>query len=230
MNTPSAEILLPEELVNAFPLLSQESRRPVPTDRLRHAEDRLAEDRLTEDRLAEAERLIAAQERRIRQLEELADTDMLTGLMNRRGFERFFGAELARMRRHHSTGGYLLLIDLDFFKQINDTHGHPAGDACLKAVGKILSGFTRIVDAAGRFGGDEFAVLLTQTDADRAAARIETLRDVLGDLTVAWNGQALRLGASIGGAPVRKDSTPEAAYHEADKRLYMDKLRRKRVK
>lgn len=221
MNTPSADILLPEELVNAFNLLPQESRRrPGMADQLRHAEDRLAE----------AERLIAEQERRIRQLEELADTDMLTGLMNRRGFERFFGAELARMQRHHSAGSYLLLIDLDLFKQINDEYGHQAGDACLKAVAKILTGSTRIVDASGRFGGDEFAVLLTQTDADRASERIQTLRDLLNSITVEWNSKTLRLGASIGGAPIRKDSTLEAAYHEADKRLYMDKLSRKRVK
>jgi diguanylate cyclase (GGDEF)-like protein len=221
MNTPSAEILLPEELVNAFTLLPQEHRRRPPMiDQLRH----------TEDRLAEAERLIAEQERRIRQLEELADTDMLSGLMNRRGFERFFGTELARMQRHHSEGSYLLLIDLDLFKKINDEYGHQAGDACLKEVAKILTGSTRIVDASARFGGDEFAVLLTQTDADRAAERIQTLRDLLNSITVEWNGKTLRLGASIGGAPVRKDSTLEAAYREADKRLYMDKHNRKRVK
>ena len=221
MNTPSADILLPEELVSAFNFLPQDShRRPSMAAQLRHAEDRLAE----------AERLIAEHERRIRQLEELADTDMLTGLMNRRGFEHFFGTELARMQRHHSNGSYLLVIDLDLFKQINDEYGHQAGDACLKEVAKILTGATRIVDAAARFGGDEFAVLLTQTDADRAAERIQTLRDLLNSITVEWKGQTLRLGASIGGAPVRRDSTLESAYREADKRLYMDKHNRKRTK
>jgi len=219
MNTPSAEILLPEELLHAFALPSHDSLRSAAAKRLQQAEDRLAA----------AERLIAEQERRIRQLEELADSDMLTGLLNRRGFERFFHAERARMQRHHGTGGYLLLIDLDLFKHINDTHGHPAGDACLKAVGHILSGFTRIVDAAARFGGDEFAVLLTQTDAARAAARLDTLRDMLNNLSVTWNGQALRLGASIGGAPLAAGVTLAAAYQEADKQLYMDKLRRKRT-
>jgi len=221
MNTPSADILLPEELVNAFNLLPQENRRRhALADQLRHAEDRLVE----------AERLIAEQERRIRQLEELADTDMLSGLMNRRGFERFFGTELARMQRHHSKGSYLLLIDLDMFKQINDEYGHQAGDACLKEVAKILTGSTRIADASARFGGDEFAVLLTQTDAGRAAERIRTLHDLLNNITVAWNGKTLRIGASIGGAPVHKNSTLETAYLEADKRLYIDKLNRKRVK
>lgn len=222
MNTPSADLLLPEELLNPFNLL------PAPTPRRKHSA--AIQLRHTEDRLAEAERMIAEQERRIRQLEELADSDALTGLLNRRGFERFFGAELARMQRYHSEGGYLLLIDLDLFKQINDKYGHQAGDACLKAVSKLLTGATRIVDGAARFGGDEFAVLLTQTDADRAAERIQTLRDLLNNIVVEWKGATLRLSASIGGAPVRPDSTLESAYREADKRLYMDKHSRKQTK
>ena len=222
MNTPSADLLLPEELINAFNLL------PAPTPRRTHSA--AIQLRHTEDRLAEAERMIAEQERRIRQLEELADSDALTCLLNRRGFERFFGAELARMQRYHSEGGYLLLIDLDLFKQINDEYGHQAGDACLKAVSKLLTGATRIVDGSARFGGDEFAVLLTQTDADRAAERIQTLRDLLNNIVVEWKGATLRLGASIGGAPVRPDSTLESAYREADKRLYMDKHSRKKTK
>ena len=68
-------------------------------------------------------------EKKIRELEELALTDPVTGLMNRRGFEQFFAREHARMRRHETPGSVLLLFDLDKFKEINDTHGHQAGDA-----------------------------------------------------------------------------------------------------
>jgi len=222
MTTPAAEIALNEDLLSAFALLPEPMRRP----QTRAA----AMLRDTEDRLVQAERLIAEQERRIRQLEDLADSDALTSLLNRRGFQKFFDNETARMNRYKTEGSYLLLIDLDLFKQINDQYGHQAGDACLTAVAKLLTGSTRMVDGVARFGGDEFAVLLTQTSADRAAERIQTLRDLLNNLTVEWKGQLLRIGASLGGAAVKDSAAYDAAYREADARLYLDKNSKKKVK
>jgi diguanylate cyclase len=179
------------------------------------------------DQIEMAERMIAEQEKRIRQLEDLAATDPMTGLMNRRGFETFFGHELARIRRHNSPGALLALIDLDRFKQINDTRGHQAGDACLKLVGQHLLGSIRIVDGAARFGGDEFALLLTQTDPEKAMVRIHQVKDMLNSMYLDWDGERLEFGASIGVEPVLENGEWDKAYKAADAALYADKLKRK---
>ena len=117
-----------------------------------------------------SEKRIAEQDRRIRELEDLAATDPLTGLMNRRGFEKFFELEQARIRRGHSPGALFVLIDLDRFKPINDTYGHLAGDECLKLVSAKLLQSIRMLDGAARLGGDEFTLLLTQLDPDKTRA------------------------------------------------------------
>src|SRR5690606_27008570 len=89
--------------------------------------------------MEEAEQLIAKQEARIRQLENLADTDCLTGLLNRRGFERLYAREQACMQRRGNCGAIFVLVDLDAFKSINDSCGHLAGDTCLRMVAGKLS-------------------------------------------------------------------------------------------
>ena len=88
-----------------------------------------------------------------------ATRDPLTGLHNRRSFEAFLGAEIARQKRY-GTRFSLLMIDLDHFKQLNDTRGHGAGDECLRLAAEILDHSTRDSDVVGRLGGDEFAVLM----------------------------------------------------------------------
>lgn len=182
-----------------------------------------------QDRLGAAEKLIAAQEKRIRELEALSVTDSLTGLMNRRGFDGFFTQERARQRRHDKTeAGCLLLIDLDLFKEINDTHGHDAGDACLREVADILSRNLRLLDGIARFGGDEFAVFLTDTDAEKAAGRIALLRAELNRIEVHYEGKTLRLGASLGVAAVDTKTSFTELYRAADRALYTDKLERRR--
>lgn len=178
-------------------------------------------------RIDNIERELALREERIRQLEDLADTDSLTGLMNRRGFEKFFAHELARIRRHNSPGGLLVLVDLDHFKQINDSYGHQAGDACLAVVADQLLQSIRIVDGAARFGGDEFALLLTQTDAGGVMARMQKIKQKLNKLHLEWHGEKLHFGASLGAAIVTGDSTYEGIYCAADKQLYADKQAKK---
>lgn len=174
-----------------------------------------------------ADKKIADQERRIQQLENLAGTDTLTELMNRRGFEKFFAHELERIRRHNSPGSLLVLIDLDHFKSINDTHGHIAGDACLKLVAEKIMKSIRILDGAARFGGDEFAILLTQTDPEKARDRVEKIRHTLNEMKLDWDGKKLHFGASLGSAIVSSKTDFMAAYDIADKDLYADKQRRR---
>ena len=179
------------------------------------------------DQIEEAERRIADYEKRIRELEDLASTDPMTGLMNRRGFEKFFDHELARIRRHHSPGALFVLIDLDGFKPLNDLFGHQAGDACLKLVGEKLLKSIRIVDGAARFGGDEFALLLTQTAPDKAMLRVRQVQAMLNDVDFAWQGNRLHFGASVGTAGVSADIDYAAVYQAADRALYADKKARK---
>lgn len=173
-----------------------------------------------------AEERISAMERRIRELEDLAATDPLTGLMNRRGFEKFFEQELERIRRHNSPGSLLVLIDLDQFKSINDAYGHQAGDACLKLAGEKLLNSIRILDGAARFGGDEFALLLTQTNPEKALPRVQKIKKILNDMRLEWQGQQLHFGASVGVEPVTAASSYNSAYRHADGNLYADKKRR----
>ncbi len=180
------------------------------------------------EKIEESERIIAEQEKRIRQLEDLAATDPLTGLMNRRGFETFFDHELARIRRGNSPGALMVLIDLDRFKTINDTYGHLAGDACLNIVAANLMSSIRFVDGAARFGGDEFALLLTQTDPEKALVCVEKIRDVLNKITLNWEGRELHFGASLGVAALDTKSDYKTAYTAADAGLYADKNARQK--
>jgi diguanylate cyclase (GGDEF)-like protein len=174
-----------------------------------------------------AEQRLAEMERKISELETLAVTDPVTGLMNRRGFEKFFAQELARIQRHKTPGSVLLLFDLDKFKEINDTHGHLAGDACLRKVGECLQGRLRALDGAARIGGDEFAVLLAHTDPEQAADCISEIKNILGNLQVDWQEKKLRFSASVGLEHVSAEVTYEAACLAADQALYSSKRRKK---
>lgn len=106
---------------------------------------------------------------------ELATTDELTGMSNRRAFMEELNREVSRARRY-SLAFSLLMIDIDHFKWINDSHGHPAGDAVLKSLAKILKGQVRQVDIAARYGGEEFAIILPETDIDGARIVGERIR------------------------------------------------------
>ena len=173
--------------------------------------------------LGASERRIAEQDKRIRELEDLAATDPLTGLMNRRGFEKFFEMEQARIRRKHSPGAVLVLIDLDLFKPINDTYGHAAGDACLQALSRKMLQSMRMLDGAARLGGDEFAILLTQLPPDSAAAHLEKIRALLAETTLTWQGRQISFSASVGAAAVTEGSEMSSVYAAADATLYASK-------
>lgn len=176
-----------------------------------------------------SEQRIAEQDRRIRELEDLAATDPLTGLMNRRGFEKFFEVEQARIHRLHSPGALFILIDLDMFKPINDTYGHLAGDACLKMVSEKLLQSIRMLDGAARLGGDEFVLLLTQLDPEKAPVYLEKFRYMLDSVSLEWQGKKINFGASIGTALVTADNSYEEIYNAADADLYASKEKRRKV-
>jgi diguanylate cyclase (GGDEF)-like protein/PAS domain S-box-containing protein len=132
-----------------------------------------------------------------RRLEYVVAHDFLTGLLNRRCFEQELSRELERAARYDVSGA-VLLIDLDNFKDINDTFGHKAGDDVLKGVAGLLRQRLRQTDIVARVGGDEFAVLLTQTDADQVQIVADEVVKALGRETAVLADRSIRLTASVG--------------------------------
>lgn len=132
-----------------------------------------------------------------------AGIDALTGLAGRALFERDLGHALAADQRRHHEGGattvVVVYIDLDGFKGVNDTHGHPTGDALLRAVAAVFGERLRESDRAYRMGGDEFVLLLTDTDLSGAAHAAETIRDAIRAVEVTTNtGDVVRITVSLG--------------------------------
>lgn len=153
-----------------------------------------------------------------------ARTDGLTGLFNRRHFMAELEQEFARALRFEQDLA-LLMIDLDHFKQINDTHGHPVGDQVLRIVGDTMRQLMRKTDIAARIGGEEFVLLLPQIDGHKAAEAAERLRLELQkkDLPLA-SGVTLRWTVSIGLASLHPgDITPTDLLRRADEALYLAK-------
>ena len=171
---------------------------------------------------AEAERRISEQRARISYLEGLSNSDELTGLLNRRGFHLALGAALARAQRHGETG-LLVLCDLDRFKAVNDRHGHLAGDSVLRSVAALLRKEIRRSDAVARIGGDEFAILMSDTRRSQAADRVLRLKARIRDLEVPWQARRLRASASFGAAAYNAGSNAEGLLFLADQALYADK-------
>jgi diguanylate cyclase (GGDEF)-like protein len=177
-----------------------------------------------------SEKRIAELDQRIRELEDLASTDPLTGLMNRRGFEKFFEMEQARIRRKHSPGALLILVDLDLFKPINDTYGHLAGDACLQEISKKMLQSIRMLDGAARLGGDEFALLLTQLEPEKEFLYMQKFKNLLASIPLEWQGNKIDFGATIGTAQVLADSSYSSVYNAADDSLYAGKKERRKAR
>jgi diguanylate cyclase (GGDEF)-like protein/PAS domain S-box-containing protein len=153
------------------------------------------------------------------QLEALATTDGLTGLKNRRTFDQRLEEEFARARRYDAPLS-LLLLDVDKFKQYNDSFGHPAGDEVLKGVAKILADGVRGTDIAARYGGEEFALILTGTEAPGAMILAERLREKIEGRE--WPNREVT--ASIGVCTFRPEMRARAEMTAgADAALYASK-------
>ncbi|PWT79673.1 MAG: diguanylate cyclase response regulator [Acidobacteria bacterium] len=152
--------------------------------------------------------------------EEAAFTDHLTGLPNRRRFERQLDREVARTLRYGHAFS-LLMLDIDHFKLVNDTHGHEAGDQTLSRLGRVLQEGTRGIDLASRIGGEEFSVILTETDLIGALEVAERLRLAIKALEVPGVGG---ITASFGVAEFPSDAqTARELITLADNALYMAK-------
>ncbi|MBT0570145.1 GGDEF domain-containing protein [Curvibacter sp. CHRR-16] len=161
---------------------------------------------------------------RQRELERLTRHDALTGVYNRAALHELCRQELARARRQMSHTS-LLLIDLDHFKHINDTWGHPAGDAVLKHVASLISRTVRTTDLVARLGGEEFVVLAPATVGQAAYILGEKLRQRVQASPVVWNDETIHVTMSIGLAECKPASGADfaALYATADAALYQAK-------
>jgi diguanylate cyclase (GGDEF)-like protein len=154
--------------------------------------------------------------------EEAAFTDHLTGLANRRRFERQLEREVARTQRY-GRPFCLLLLDIDNFKNVNDTFGHDAGDDAIRHIAKTLQSGTRGIDTAARIGGEEFAVILTETDLAGGTEVAERLRFAIKEMEIPIVG---RVTASFGVAEFpRSVKEPRDLFSVADAALYEAKRR-----
>jgi diguanylate cyclase (GGDEF)-like protein len=159
-------------------------------------------------------------------LVELATRDGLTGCLNHRTFYQQVSTELARAVRN-GHGVSLLVIDVDDFKSINDTSGHLVGDEVLRSIGSAVTRAGRTIDAAGRIGGDEFAVLLVETTRTQAEGVAARFREAVGEL-----GGPVPVSVTVGVAHLERptaDATPQQLVAEADARLYELKHRSSRI-
>jgi diguanylate cyclase (GGDEF)-like protein len=177
-------------------------------------------------RQAELERQIADRTADLRaaneRLFELAAIDPLTGCANRRHFvER--AHELIALSRRPQTPVTLAIMDLDEFKQVNDTYGHPAGDEVLRMIGRTGRDHMRVTDLLGRIGGEEFALLMPNTDAEGARHLAERLREAVGAEEAYVEGTILRITVSFGLAELQPDENFESLYARADAALYAAK-------
>ncbi len=155
---------------------------------------------------------------------EMAVTDSLTGLRNRRYVQRHMEGLL------RSAGAGVLLLDVDRFKRVNDTYGHPAGDQVLKEVARRLAGQVRAVDVVARWGGEEFLVVLASPPEEDSVLVAERLRAVIAAEPVSAAGACLAITISIGVARAQPGTTPEMLVAVADAALYRAKeLGRNRV-
>ncbi|MED5490969.1 MAG: diguanylate cyclase [Pseudomonadota bacterium] len=156
-------------------------------------------------------------------LQELALRDGLTGLLNRRYWESCLEREFARHQRYDNPVS-LVIFDIDHFKRVNDTYGHQTGDEVIRATARITSQLVRETDFAGRYGGEEFVVLLPGTTLDGAAQFAERLRSTIERQQLDYQGSPLTFTISLGVATLADDMAGyQALLERADKALYQSK-------
>ncbi len=165
-----------------------------------------------------------SQEALLQQLYDASVTDALTGAHNREHFDTQLRSELSYARRHKADVS-LAFFDVDHFKKVNDTYGHPAGDAVLVALADAIRKMIRNEDVFARYGGEEFALILRGIDRVGAGTVGERLREKVEGLRVPTDGGVLRVTVSVGCSSFAdlEEKTPESLVSTADKRLYAAK-------
>jgi diguanylate cyclase (GGDEF)-like protein len=157
-----------------------------------------------------------------RQLQALATTDPLTKLLNRRHFTVLAERSLSQAARA-GLNSCIAMIDIDFFKRINDAHGHDAGDLALVTVGELMAKQIRSYNLLSRWGGEEFLVLMPDTDIGNAQEMLERIRRQVQDCVIKLPSKEINLTISIGATQIEPGEKFDAALTRADKALYKSK-------
>jgi diguanylate cyclase (GGDEF)-like protein len=155
-------------------------------------------------------------------IEELAELDELTGAHNRRCIMRVLDAEIEKSRRTSKTCA-IALIDLDWFKRINDAHGHPIGDEVLRTFAITIFANIRPTDSFGRYGGEEFLLVMPDTTTDVAQRMLERLRGIVADLDWSAFSPGLHVTISAGVTALRDIDTADTFLARVDSALYSAK-------
>jgi diguanylate cyclase len=159
-----------------------------------------------------------------KRIEELAELDELTGSFNRRCIMRMLDEEIARAVRSGAPCS-IALIDLDWFKRINDAHGHPTGDEVLRTFAITMFANIRSIDRFGRYGGEEFLLVLPELPEDSAMRALERLRTIIAGLDWSAFSPGMRVTISAGVATLRPNEGPDTFLARADRALYAAKTR-----
>ena len=177
------------------------------------------------DLLAEISKLrgeVARLTRRVEELDELAHQDALIALPNRRGFLRELDRLIARVQRYQVPAA-MLFVDLDGLKMINDSFGHKAGDEALIEVANLLQRGVRRSDVVARIGGDEFGILLENSDEPRARDTAKRLTDMIGESGFDHDGDNLPLSVAIGVTMIDAADSGADVMARADEEMYREK-------
>ncbi|TXI47493.1 GGDEF domain-containing protein [Methylophilus sp.] len=188
------------------------------TDIMRSRDDLLSQQRVATDTQQRMEKL----QEELQQLSEVVRIDQLTGVLNRRGMDEAFSTEIARYRR----SGELLsiaLLDIDNFKMLNDQHGHAAGDSALKHLAGVIKRAVRPTDIVTRMGGEEFVVILPNTNLDEAVVTMSRLQRALTKEYFLGNNQKLLITFSAGVALFKTEDDVNSILARADQAMYLAK-------
>ncbi|HAU28806.1 MAG TPA: GGDEF domain-containing protein [Rhodospirillaceae bacterium] len=166
---------------------------------------------------------VLAMHAQIKILEGMVQEDALTGILNQHGFFKELHKEISRSQRHPDRGLCLIVVDLDDFKAINDTLGHPAGDACLQMAASTLKASIRESDSVARLGGDDFAIIMGDISDLDILQRTTEIRDRLNGSFLPWEKSTIHVHGSIGYSIYKDGDTEKDMIHRADRSLYQQK-------
>jgi diguanylate cyclase (GGDEF)-like protein len=153
---------------------------------------------------------------------EMNNKDGLTGIYNRRFFQKRLNEEVQRNKRYDNKLS-LIMFDIDFFKKVNDAHGHQCGDAVLQAVTSMTTSIIRETDCFARYGGEEFCCLLPQTDICGATELAKRLRQSIQGQVITCQKKDIKVTVSLGVSEVSTEDSPETFLKRADVALYQAK-------